>query len=71
MCGTDVLAYRERRRDAQYAALAATSVDIEDEDDLDVTLARLREAKRIAAQRRRDTRSTTEAADTAESAANT
>lgn len=51
----DVLAYRERRRDAQYAALAATSVDIEDEDDLDVTLARLREAKRIAAQRRRDT----------------
>lgn len=50
----DVLAYRERRREAQYAALAATSVDIEDEDDLDVALARLREAKRIAAQRRRD-----------------
>lgn len=60
----DVLAYRERRREAQYAALAATSVDIEDEDSLDVTLARLREAKRLAAQRRRDARTT---AGTAES----
>jgi excisionase family DNA binding protein len=49
----DVLAYRERRREAQYAALADTSVDIEDEDTLDVTLARLREAKRLAAERRR------------------
>lgn len=63
----DVLAYRERRREAQYAALAATSVDIDDEGSLDVTLARLREAKRIAAQRRRDTRSTDADADAAES----
>ncbi len=55
----DVLAYRERRREAQYAALAATSIDIEEEDSLDVTLARLREAKRQAAQRRRNDGTTT------------
>lgn len=60
----EILAYRERRREAQYAALAATSVDIENEDSLDTTLTSLREAKRLAAQRRRDARTM---ADTAES----
>ena len=49
----DVLAYREARREAQYAALAATSVEVDDEDTLEVTLTRLREAKRLAAERRR------------------
>ncbi len=55
---TDVLTYRERRREAQYEALAATSVQIDDEDSLEATLVRLREAKRVAAQRRRNAHST-------------
>jgi|SRR5271165_522286 len=49
----DVLAYRERRREEQYRALEATSVDIDDEEDIEQALASLREArKKIAAQRR-------------------
>jgi excisionase family DNA binding protein len=47
----DLLDYRERRRAAQYAALEATAVD--DEEDLDVTLGRLKTARREVAQRRR------------------
>ncbi len=49
---SDVLAYRERRRAEQYAALEATAVDIDDEDDLESALAELREARRVIAQRR-------------------
>lgn len=47
----DLLAYRERRRAAQYAALEATAVD--DDEDLDVALDRLRSARREVAKRRR------------------
>jgi excisionase family DNA binding protein len=49
----DVLAYREQRRNAQYAALAATSIDLNDEDDLATVLDQLRQAKRVAGNRRR------------------
>ncbi|GGM59849.1 hypothetical protein GCM10011608_51160 [Micromonospora sonchi] len=49
----DLLAYREKRRAEQYAALEATSVDIDDEEDLDVVLRRLREARRAVARGRR------------------
>lgn len=47
----DLLAYRERRRTAQYAALEATAID--DEEDLDVALDRLKTARREVAERRR------------------
>lgn len=50
---SDVLAYRDRRRTEQYAALAATSIDLDDTEDPETALQRLREAKRIAAERRR------------------
>lgn len=49
----DVLAYREQRRAAQYAALAETAIDLDDEDDLDTVLKDLREARRATAVRRR------------------
>jgi excisionase family DNA binding protein len=49
----DLLAYREERRDAQYAALEATAVDIDDEEALDTVLEELREARRAVARRRR------------------
>lgn len=49
----DLLKYREQRRAEQYAALEATSVSVEDEEDLGVTLQRLREARRVVAGRRR------------------
>lgn len=49
----DLLAYREQRRADQYAALAATAVDLDDEQDLDITLEQLREARRAVAIRRR------------------
>lgn len=48
----DLLAYREGRRAAQYAALEATSMGISDEDDVEVTLRELREARREIAARR-------------------
>jgi excisionase family DNA binding protein len=50
----DLLAFREQRRAEQYAALAATSIDLGEEDDLDSTLQRLREARRAVAARRRE-----------------
>jgi excisionase family DNA binding protein len=56
---SDVLTYREQRRAEQYAALAATSVNVDDEADLDTALEQLREAKRIAAERRRATAANT------------
>lgn len=50
----NLLEFRERRRAAQYAALEATAVSIDDEDDLETTLAELRAVRReIAAERRR------------------
>lgn len=49
----DVLAYRQQRRAAQYAALEATAVDLDDEDDLDAVLGELRDARRVTAERRR------------------
>lgn len=48
----DLLAYRERRRQEQYAALEAT-VDVADDGDYAETLERLREARRFVAARRR------------------
>lgn len=50
----DLLEYRERRRAAQYAALEATSVAIDDEEDLETTLEELREVRRVVAARRRN-----------------
>lgn len=48
----DLLRYRDERRAAQYAALEATSIDV-DEENLETTLRELREARRsVAAQRR-------------------
>lgn len=48
----DVLAFREERRREQYAALAATSVDLDDEDDLESTLESLRVARRVVSDQR-------------------
>lgn len=47
----DLLEYRERRRAAQYAALEATTID--DEEDLDTALDRMRTAREEVAERRR------------------
>ncbi|HEX5597026.1 MAG TPA: helix-turn-helix domain-containing protein [Micromonosporaceae bacterium] len=49
----DLLAYREQRRAEQYAALEATAVSVDDENDFDTTLQQLREARRAVASRRR------------------
>lgn len=49
----DLLTYREQRRAAQYAALEATAVDIDDEEDIETVLERLREARHAVAKRRR------------------
>lgn len=49
----DVLAYRERRRQSQYDMLAATAVDLDDQDDPDVVRERLLTARREAAAPRR------------------
>ena len=48
----DLEAYRERRREARYAALAATAVDLADESDVDDTTLRLLEARKVVAGRR-------------------
>jgi excisionase family DNA binding protein len=49
----DLLTYREERRAAQYAALEATAVDIDDEEAVDTVLGELREARRAVARRPR------------------
>lgn len=49
----NVLAYREQRRNRQYEALAAATVDIDAGDDPDVVRQRLRGARRVVAERRR------------------
>jgi excisionase family DNA binding protein len=46
----DLLAYRDERRAAQYAALEATAVD---DDDIDGALRQLRAARHEVAERRR------------------
>jgi hypothetical protein len=52
----DLLEYRERRRAEQYAALDATaSLGLDDEEDLDTALEKLREARQAVARRRRGT----------------
>lgn len=50
---SDVLSYRERRRAAQYGALAATDFNLDDESDLDTVLAELRSARKTVGKRRR------------------
>ena len=52
----DVLDYRERRRAAQYAALAATAVPLDDEESVEAVLADLRQARKAVAERRRNRR---------------
>ena len=49
----EVLAYRQKRREEQYAALSATAISMEDEGDLETTLQELREARRQIAEQRR------------------
>ena len=48
----DLLAYQERRRAEQYAALEATAISVDDEDDVAAMLDRAREARRVVAGRR-------------------
>lgn len=50
----DLLEYRERRRAEQYAALEATAIDVDDEEDITNKLDGLREARRAVARRRRN-----------------
>jgi excisionase family DNA binding protein len=50
----DLVDYRERRRAEQYAALEATAIDFDDEEDLGTALERVREARRVVARRRRE-----------------
>ena len=50
---SDLLAYRAQRRAEQYAALEATSMDIDDEEDPEAVMQRLRKARRAVARRRR------------------
>ena len=52
----DVLAFRNQRREEQYAALEETAIDIDDEGDLEATLSALRNARHMAAERRRSQR---------------
>lgn len=53
----DLLEYRERRRNEQYAALEDTSVPLDEEDDVDEALRRLRRARSAVAARRKERRS--------------
>lgn len=52
----DVLEYRETRRQEQYAAIDALSVDIDETTDIDQTLADLRAARKAVARQRRSNR---------------
>ena len=49
----DVLDYRDKRRSRQYDAIAATGIDVDDEEPAEVVRARLREARKVLAERRR------------------
>lgn len=50
---SDALAYRDRRRQAQYDMLAATAVDLDEEDDPATVRERLRTARQAATTQRR------------------
>jgi excisionase family DNA binding protein len=50
----DVLEYREERRTAQYRFLDETAVHPEDEEDLDLVLERMRQARKRVATRQND-----------------
>ena len=50
---TDVLDYREKRRHEQYAAIEATSADVDEVVDIDQTLADLKAARKAMAAKRR------------------
>lgn len=52
----DVLEFRNQRREEQYAALEETAIDVDDEGDLELTLSALRNARHVAAERRRGQR---------------
>lgn len=49
----DVLDYRDKRRQEQYAAIDALSVDVDETTDIEQTLTELREARRAVAAKRR------------------
>jgi excisionase family DNA binding protein len=49
----DLLSYRKRRRDEQYAALDAMSAEIDDYEDPETVRRRLRAARTAVAARRR------------------
>ncbi|NNH76020.1 helix-turn-helix domain-containing protein [Nocardia uniformis] len=49
----DVLTYQQARKQAQYAALAATSVEIDDPEDPAVVRQQLKDARRAIAARRK------------------
>lgn len=49
----DVLDFRERRRQQQYDMLAATTAEFDGDEGLDLTLKRLREARRAIGNRRK------------------
>lgn len=53
---TDVLEYREARRQAQYQALDEMAVDLDDEEDVEAELQRVRAARKAVAARRRESR---------------
>lgn len=48
---SDVLTYRERRRQQQYAMLEATAIDLGDEDDLLEVIERLRTVRKVLPER--------------------
>lgn len=50
---TDVLDYREKRRQEQYAAIEALTVDVGETSDINQTLAELRQARKAVAAKRR------------------
>ncbi len=49
----DVLTFRHERREEQYAALEATAINLDDEENLESTLRELRVARHEVAERRR------------------
>jgi excisionase family DNA binding protein len=51
----NVLSYRDQRREEQYRALEATSIDVDEEEGIESVLASLREVRREVADRRRST----------------
>ncbi|MCS4275229.1 excisionase family DNA binding protein [Mycetocola sp. BIGb0189] len=50
---TNVLEYRKRRREEQYATLARLSTDVDDDAPLNEVLAELKKARRVVSERRR------------------